>query len=578
VTGTYQWNATYTSGDGNNNAASDIDATDEQVPVSPASPAIATTPDPTSVTLGTTGVTLKDSAVLSGGYFPTGTITFTLVAPGGATVDTETVTVNGNGTYTTPTGYTLPTTGTVTGTYQWNATYTSGDGNNNAASDINATDEQVPVSPASPAIATTPDPTSVTLGTTTVTLKDSAVLSGGYFPTGTITFTLVAPGGATVDTETVTVNGNGTYTTPTGYTLPTTGTVTGTYQWNATYTSGDGNNNAASDIDATDEQVMVSSASPAIATTPDPTKVTVRPAPTVLNDAATLSGGYHPTGTITFTLTYNGGVVYTDHVTVEGNSTYSTALGDHPGGYTLPTTGTVAGTYQWSATYSGDPNNGTGHDQGGTSEQVKVCPLVVNVQRFGVHHQPTQVVITFDGPLNPAQAQNIANYHIYTLGPDGRFDREVPIKSAVYNAANHTVTLTTAYQFNVHHFAEISVTNPCPGCPNFTGILNRRYSLGDIVWHNGHVWLPPKTDIPGVLNPADLPPVITPANLPIVLKLSRLPKSGAFYVPKVSWATSTNQRQVRATFSSPIAAARKVFGLLSTRLAKLHRHVIPKVR
>ena len=37
-----------------------------------------------------------------------------------------------------------------------------------------------------------------------------------------------------VDIETVTVSGNGTYTTPTGFTLPTTGTVTGTYQWNAT--------------------------------------------------------------------------------------------------------------------------------------------------------------------------------------------------------------------------------------------------------------------------------------------------------------------------------------------------------
>ena len=36
-----------------------------------------------------------------------------------------------------------------------------------------------------------------------------------------------------MDTETVAVNGNGTYTTPTGYTLPTTGTVTGTYQWDA---------------------------------------------------------------------------------------------------------------------------------------------------------------------------------------------------------------------------------------------------------------------------------------------------------------------------------------------------------
>ena len=104
------------------------------------------------------------------------------------------MTVAGDGTYTTPTGYTLPTTGTVTGTYQWNASYASGDGNNNDASDNNATDEQVPVSPASPAITTTPNLTGATLGTTTVTLLDSAVLSGGYFPTGTITFTLVRLG------------------------------------------------------------------------------------------------------------------------------------------------------------------------------------------------------------------------------------------------------------------------------------------------------------------------------------------------------------------------------------------------
>src|SRR5262249_59239456 len=77
------------------------------------------------------------------------------------------------------------------------------------------------------------------------TLKDSAVLSGGYHPTGSITFTLVY-NNATVDTETVPVNGNGTYTTPTGFTLPTSGTATGTYQWNASYTS-DGNNNPVSE-------------------------------------------------------------------------------------------------------------------------------------------------------------------------------------------------------------------------------------------------------------------------------------------------------------------------------------------
>ena len=55
-----------------------------------------------------------------------------------------------------------------------------------------------------------------------MTLNDTATLAGGFNPTGTITFTLFHNGGTTpVDTETVTVNGNGTYTTPTGFTLPT---------------------------------------------------------------------------------------------------------------------------------------------------------------------------------------------------------------------------------------------------------------------------------------------------------------------------------------------------------------------
>jgi hypothetical protein len=89
---------------------------------------------------------LTDSAVLSGGYQETGTITFTLKAPDGTTLDTETATVRGDDTYTTATGYTLPIDG-APGTYQWNATY-SGDSNNNSTSDNNNLAEQVTVSPA----------------------------------------------------------------------------------------------------------------------------------------------------------------------------------------------------------------------------------------------------------------------------------------------------------------------------------------------------------------------------------------------------------------------------------------------
>src|SRR5262249_30311585 len=152
---------------------------------------------------------------------------------GGATpVDTETVTVNGNGIYTTPTGFTLPTTGTVVGIYQWNATY-SGDANNNTASDFNSTHEQVTISAANPTLTTIPNPTTVVLDPNAVILPDTATLESGFNPTGTTPFTLIPAGGGTMDTETVPVNGNGAYTTPTGFILPTTGTVTGTYQWNA---------------------------------------------------------------------------------------------------------------------------------------------------------------------------------------------------------------------------------------------------------------------------------------------------------------------------------------------------------
>ena len=364
VIGTYQWNASY-SGDTNNNTASDVNVVSERVTVSAASPTLLTTPIPTTVALRTTGVILTDSATLADGFRPTGTITFRLVAPGGGTVDTETVAVNGNGTYTTPTGFTLPTTGAATGIYQWDATY-SGDANNNSVSDNNAVNEQVIVSAASPTLNTSPSPETVRLGTTLVTLTDTADLENGYHPGGTITFTLVAPGGGTVDTETVAVNGNGIYTTPTGFTLPITGSVTGTYQWNATY-SGDSNNSSVSDDNDLTEQVTVSAARPVLVTIPTPG--ILGPNPVTLRDTALLQGGFNPTGTITFTLFYNGGSapVDTEMVMVVGNGAYVT-----PTGFALPSTGAVTGTYQWNATYSGDSNNSSVSDLNDASEQVSV--------------------------------------------------------------------------------------------------------------------------------------------------------------------------------------------------------------
>ncbi len=99
------------------------------------------------------------------------------------------------------------------------------------------------VAQASPTITTTPNPSTVLLGGT---LQDVAFIAGGFNPTGSITFSLYAPGvdptvGPAAHTEMVTVSGNGTYDTTVGFVA----NAAGTWHWVAAY-NGDSNNNPAS--------------------------------------------------------------------------------------------------------------------------------------------------------------------------------------------------------------------------------------------------------------------------------------------------------------------------------------------
>jgi hypothetical protein len=213
-----------------------------------AAPAITTTAGPG----GAAGSTVTDTATLTGGYQPTGTIEFQLYATpdcSGSPVDDETLTVTGNGTYTTPTGATPA----QAGTYSWTARY-SGDTANTPAATPCGTDT-VTLTKAAPAISQPraaaggcdPCAYGVPLPPTT----DTATLSGGYQPTGTIEFKLYSSSvlfdcsGALLADETVTVTGNGPYTAPDPYTP--TGLATDTdyfFNWTASY-SGDANNNPA---------------------------------------------------------------------------------------------------------------------------------------------------------------------------------------------------------------------------------------------------------------------------------------------------------------------------------------------
>jgi hypothetical protein len=232
-----------------NDGAKDISHISFCYDVEAASPTLATTPNPVS---GTVGDTLNDTAVLSGGNSPTGSITFKLYPPADATcsgdpVFSQQVTVNGNGSYNTTTGHVAD----QAGTWRWTADY-SGDGNNNSASS-GCQEELVTIDPASPTLATTPNPQTGTVGDT---LNDTAVLSGGFNPTGSITFKLYPPADATcsgdpVFSQQVTVNGNGSYNTTTGHVAD----QAGTWRWTAYY-SGDVNNNSASS-GCTEELVLI---------------------------------------------------------------------------------------------------------------------------------------------------------------------------------------------------------------------------------------------------------------------------------------------------------------------------------
>ena len=244
--GTWQWVAVYTP-DGNNNPTTSA-CGDEPVHIGPASPGISTTTNPSSEVVGSGNV--NDTATLTGGFNPGGTITFFLYNPANACAGpasyTDTVPVSGDGSYSTtdasgsnPGGFNP---GTV-GTWQWVAVYTPDAGNNPAHTSCG--DEPVHVTKQSPHVTTQTAPSSELVGSGA--LQDSATLTGGFNPTGTITFFLFSPGqvcSATPSvfafTTTVTVNGNKTYGPVTGP-IPN---IVGTWQWLAVY-SGDGNNNGA---------------------------------------------------------------------------------------------------------------------------------------------------------------------------------------------------------------------------------------------------------------------------------------------------------------------------------------------
>jgi hypothetical protein len=372
--GVYEWTAeVIVNADGTIENGPTV-CTDEQVTVSAAATQLSTTPS--NPDGGPVGMAITDSATVTGGINPTGSVTFELFGPsntgcvsgednGQTWLQRWSVSINGDGLATVPApGYTT----TAVGTYNWVAIY-SGDADNLGARSTCGS-ESVTFTRATPTITTVASKG----GPIGTMIHDTAQVSGGMNPTGTVTFLLFAPSNptcassegsaGTVQTVTVPLGANGSATSAGS---PYTTIEIGTYNWIAKY-SGDAGNKSVSTA-CNDEQVSIGK---------DPTSVVTAAsaggAPGVaLHDTAKVTGAFLPTGTVTFSLygpsntTCTASPIFASTVALSSTGTATSAS----------FSGTTAtGTYNWVASYSGDASSAPSKSKCG-AEPVSVTASAV---------------------------------------------------------------------------------------------------------------------------------------------------------------------------------------------------------
>src|SRR5207244_908459 len=346
--GTYRWIASY-SGDTNNNGfTTTCNEAGETSMVNKASPTMTTSATATDRTSGAK----ENTATLSGGTSPTGTISFSIYGPNDATcsgsaTSAGSATVSGNGSYSSS-----AMTENVAGAYRWIASY-SGDANNNGfTTTCNEAGETSTVNKASPSMTTSATATATAGGT----IQDTATLSNGTSPTGTISFSIYGPNDATcsgtaTSAGSATVSGNGSYSSS-----AMTENVAGAYRWMDSY-SGDANHKVITyECIDVGEQRIDNKASPTMTSTATAT-ATPDPSTLYLHDALPITS---PTGTISFSIygpndaTCSGKATSAGSATVSGNGSYSSSA----------VTENVAGAYRWIASYRGRESDGEGKRRG----------------------------------------------------------------------------------------------------------------------------------------------------------------------------------------------------------------------
>jgi hypothetical protein len=339
------------------------------------------------------------------------------------TVDTD---ASGNGTFsvTEPIGF-------------YTATATDPSGNTSPFS--NAGGSQALVA-SQTAVASSANPS-----TAGQTVTFTAVVSPGTFagtPTGTVTFTIDGTSEPPVSLQVV--NGKDQATFSISTLKAGTHTISAKYNGDSTF--------AANTVPTSLTQTVNAPKPPG---NPQATSTTVvsSTTPSEVGQAVTFTATVAPTAA---TGTPTGSVVFTIDGVPEPPVALRMVNGRDQALFSLATL--AAGTHTIGARYDGDSTFAASAVALPLTQTVLPPttdadpPMVVSLKRYGIHMQPTVLVLTFSAALDPARAGDVHNYRI--ISPARRTFR---IKSAVYNPIAHTVTLRPRKRIDLHHTYHVTV-------------------------------------------------------------------------------------------------------------------------
>ena len=107
---------------------------------------------------------------------------------------------------------------------------------------------------------------------------------------------------------------------------------------------------------------------------------------------------------------------------------------------------------------------------------VTTTPQVTSLLRLGYHAHPTRLLVGFNEPMDKSRAEDVSNYRLVSLGPDGllgtRDDRVIRIKRVAYDPASHVLIISPSHRLPLRMLYRLTINGTSPnGLTNTSGVF-----------------------------------------------------------------------------------------------------------